>query len=377
MDAYPFTPGLQLSGFLYEEAVRPILASHFPGLLYSAGRIGAGSEVLGFDTPQSMDHDWGPKLQLFLAESDFEPLLNRIEGVLRQELPASIHGIPIDLAWARSSEASHGPAVGDPAHHGVSLHTLHSFLKQGYNIDPTAELTPADWLSVPQQHLRSLVSGAVFTDGLGLLEPLRTRLRWYPHDLWLYQLAAQWQRISQEEPFMGRCGQAGDELGSRLVAARLVRDMVRLGFLMERQYAPYIKWLGTAFNQLKCARTLAPLFEQILKAGYWQEREAPLVEALETMAAAHNRLGLTTPLSARAATFHNRPFMVIQGERFAEALLQAIQSEVVRSLPIHLGSVDQFVDSTDALDRIDRLEKLKTMYANTPLTPTPLPLGEG
>lgn len=36
---------------------------------------------------------------------------------------------------------------------------------------------------------------------------------WYPHDLWLYLMAAQWQRISQMEPFIGRAGSVRDILG--------------------------------------------------------------------------------------------------------------------------------------------------------------------
>ncbi len=357
-----FIPGLQLSQFLYEEAVRPILAKHFPGLPYSAALIGPGSEVLGFDTSQSMDHDWGPRLRVFLAETDFERQSELIDRALRQELPAAIHGIPIDLAWALSSRSVNGPAVGDPAHHGVTLHTIDAYFKGGFNLDPQAELSAIDWLTIPQQHLRSLTAGRVYWDGLGLLEPLRNRLRWYPHELWLYLLSAQWQRISQEEPFLGRCGQAGDDLGSRLVAARLVRDLMRLCFLLERQFAPYIKWLGTAFQQLECARAFTPLFTQTLEAASWQDRETALVAALEQAAIIHNRLGLTPALPTQASPFFDRPFRVIHADRFAEALRKEIKSEQIQGLPEKLGSVDQFVDSTDVLDHLQRLEKLKAMY---------------
>ena len=36
----------------------------------------------------------------------------------------------------------------------------------------------------------------------------------------------------------------------RLTAALLVRDVMRLAFLIERQYAPYAKWFGTGFARL-------------------------------------------------------------------------------------------------------------------------------
>ena len=62
--------------------------------------------------------------------------------------------------------------------------------------------------------------------------------------MWRYVLACQWKRISQEEAFVGRCGEVGDELGSAVVAARLIRDVMRLVLLIERRYPPYSKWLG-------------------------------------------------------------------------------------------------------------------------------------
>ena len=70
MTEQPFIPGLRLSEVLFEEAVRPILAEVFPGLRYTAALIGPGSEVLGYDTPRSTDHNWGPRLLLFVAAEE-------------------------------------------------------------------------------------------------------------------------------------------------------------------------------------------------------------------------------------------------------------------------------------------------------------------
>ena len=52
------------------------------------------------------------------------------------------------------------------------------------------------------------------------------RLAWYPREVWLWQLACQWRRIAQEEPFPGRAAEAGDQLGCRVLVARLVRDVM-------------------------------------------------------------------------------------------------------------------------------------------------------
>jgi hypothetical protein len=77
-----FVPGLRLAGEFHAAVVRPLLDQAFPGLRYAAALIGAGSEVLGFDTDRSTDHDWGPRLQLFLGEEDAGRLRHDVDEVL-------------------------------------------------------------------------------------------------------------------------------------------------------------------------------------------------------------------------------------------------------------------------------------------------------
>jgi len=36
---------------------------------HSATLIGGGSEVLGYDQPRSIDHNWGPRVAIFVQES--------------------------------------------------------------------------------------------------------------------------------------------------------------------------------------------------------------------------------------------------------------------------------------------------------------------
>ena len=87
----------------------------------------------------------------------------------------------------------------------------------------------------------------------------------------------------------------------------------------------------------------------------WEDREAYLSDAYEIAATKHNALGLTPPLAARVSRYHNRPFLVIQADRFAAALRAGIRDPQIIALPPNLGSFDQFVDSTDALRYLDRL----------------------
>jgi hypothetical protein len=360
-----YIPGLELAGLYYEEAVKPILESRYPRLVHSAGLIGRGSEVLGFDTEMSRDHNWGPRVLIYLSDEDHARLADELREALGLELPFTFRGYPTHFEQVPDEPVTAVPKMAGsrPINHRVHITTLHGFLRRYIGITLDEELTVRDWLTIPEQKLRTLVAGAVYHDGLDVLEPMRQKLAYYPHDLWLYLLSAQWQRIGQEEPFVGRTGIVGDDAGSAVIAARLVRDLMRLCMLMEKDYAPYSKWFGSAFAQLGCAPFLTPVLERVLRSSGWRERERNLTVAYEGVATMHNALGITAPVSTKVSQFYDRPFDVIQADFIAQAIWQAIQKEQIKALPYGVGKVDQYVDSTDILSNTERSRRLSALYA--------------
>ncbi|HEX5298487.1 MAG TPA: DUF4037 domain-containing protein [Streptosporangiaceae bacterium] len=202
-----FVPGLRLAGEFYAGAVRPVLDQALPGLRYAAALIGAGSEVLGFDSGRSTDHDWGPRLLLFLDDEDAGALAGDVGEVLAGRLPSSFGGYPVRFAVTRD------PCGGE--RHRVEVFGLGGWLTWQLGFDPRPGMTASDWLGVPWQRLAEVTGGAVFEDRTGQLTHVRTALRWYPRDVWCYVLPCQWSRIAEEEAFPGRCAEAGDELPAR------------------------------------------------------------------------------------------------------------------------------------------------------------------
>jgi hypothetical protein len=239
-----------------------------------------------------------------------------------------------------------------PVRHQVSVTTLDEYAQGRLGLAWPLKLEINDWLSLPQQRLAMVKQGGIYRDGLGQLEKLRRELDWYPHELWLHLMACQWEQIAQEEPFVSRCGQAGDELGSRVLAARLVRQVMQLCFLIEKRYRPYSKWMGSAFALLGCAADMKTHFEGALASGAWEERESQLSGAYTQLARMHNALGLTEALSDKATPFHSRPYLVIHGGRFAQALRSKIKSPEIQALPRGLGSIDQMTDNVDILENV-------------------------
>jgi hypothetical protein len=131
---------------------------------------------------------------------------------------------------------------------------------------------------------------------------------------------------------------------------------------MERRYAPYSKWFGTAFHQLDCAKELHLVFMQILQSPDWNTRQEFLAQAYEVVARRHNALGITIPLKEKASPYFGRPYLVIGDERYAAELRKSIRTEEIRNIRHHLGSVNQWVDSDDKLIDINLCRSLKALY---------------
>ena len=136
-----------------------------------------------------------------------------------------------------------------------------------------------------------------------------------------------------------------------------------LCFLIERKYAPYSKWFGTAFSQLACAQELSPIFMHALQAKVWKERQGFLAQAYETVARMHNALKVTIPLKEEATEYGGRSYLVVGVERYAEELRKALTSEEVKNIKHGLGSVNQFIDSNSQLNNLFLCRKLKELYA--------------
>ena len=161
-----FIPGLDLAGEFYASVVQPRLAELFPGLRYSAALLGPGSEVLGFDSVRSTDHDWGPRLQIFLAAHLAGAGRNRIAAALGERLPDTFAlGYPVRY-----------PLSGEPptaARHHVLVQALPGWLCGQLGFDPLAGSARSTRAATPSQRLAELAGGAVFHDGLGQLRRAR------------------------------------------------------------------------------------------------------------------------------------------------------------------------------------------------------------
>ncbi len=344
-----FLPGLDLSEAYYREAAKPVVDTHYPNLKHSAAMIGWGSEVLGYDDLRSTDHNWGPRFLLFLSKEDHSSLARQVSQTLSECLPLTFLGYPTNFGLSvLGDQRAMAPAVTGPVDHMIDLDTVEAYFERYLGYAPYAEIPAKQWLSFSEHKLLAITSGRVFHDGLGTLEALRHKFAYYPRDVWLYILASQWAKISAEETFLGRSGEVGDELGASVIAARQVKNLMRLAFILERRYAPYSKWFGTAFARLASAEKLGPILKSVVRASEWRDREKHLSRAYEFVAGMHNELGVTPPLDPRVQ-LHGRPYYVLRANRFAAETRKAIEAEGIAKLKMLVGSINQAVDSDEQI----------------------------
>jgi hypothetical protein len=325
--------GVDLARCYWSEVVAPLIRGQWPDLPHTAGRLGGGSDVLGLDDGVSRDHDWGLRLTLLVPADR----VGGVRSLLERELPATFRGMPTRFA------TSWDPAVV----HRVDVMAPEDFATGHLGVGLGGPVDSVDWLVLTGQSVLEVTAGPVFSDTDGRLSRLRHILAWYPPDLWRYTLACDWQRIDQELPFIGRTAQVGDDLGSRLITARLVRVAMHLGFLLHRRWPPYPKWFGTMFAALPIAAELQPALSRAVAADSWPERERALCQALESLLVVQRRAGLPAPDSA-TRPFFDRPFRGVSPDVIA-ALGRDIEDPVVRGLPLGVGAIEQWVDNVDVL----------------------------
>jgi hypothetical protein len=312
--------GLRLSEEFYRNCVAPALAAEFPRLPHAAGLMGRGSEVLGYDDSMSTDHTWFARVIVFVPGEVLVDHAEAVEAQLTTRIPDHFDGIPTK----------------------VTVTTVQQYFLDQLSLDVSVAWDAYDWVSLPEQRLCAMT--AVFHDELDL-EKVRLRLAYYPRDVWLYLMLAGWWRVHPEMNLVGRAGYAGDELGSALIASKIVSGLMHLSFLIERRYAPYVKWFGTAFSKLQIADRLSAPLDSALHARSWREREEALASGYEIVASAFNELEIAPRLTLEPVRMWERPFTVMWAD-FPGALAASISDPQVRDLVERwpTGGIDQVRD---------------------------------
>lgn len=231
--------GLELARRYCDEVVLPAYRRHAPAEVeqLAFGLAGPGSECFGFDDEYSQDHDWGPRVCIWVSSSLHQKAGGRLQRIY-DELDGTVAG--------------YGPAQRlDRTAPRDGVIAIPVFLRTWLGTDSLPAGT-AQWLPLPEQGLALCTNGAVFHDGPGEFTVARERLgAFYPRDIVLKKLASRCRaigRIGQYDLWRGL--QRGDPVLTTLQVATLCREIASVPYHLHGRYRPFDKWLFRGLREL-------------------------------------------------------------------------------------------------------------------------------
>ncbi|MBR4574935.1 MAG: DUF4125 family protein [Lachnospiraceae bacterium] len=230
--------GLELSELYYEQYGKPMIHEKFCEYedRIAVGLVGEGSECFGFDDDISRDHDFGPGFCMWLAKDDFKKIGKKLQKEY-DKLPKEFMG------YTRLETAKAGKRVG--------VFDVGKFCKKfiGLKRAPKSE---EEWLCIDESGLAHLTNGKVFTDGLGGFSFIRNKLKdYYPDSVYRKKIAQTAALMSQTGQYnYPRMMQRGDALTAGIYLSDFIRNAMKMMYLLNRQYAPYLKWMRKGLEDL-------------------------------------------------------------------------------------------------------------------------------
>jgi hypothetical protein len=326
-----FIKGMELGESFFYECGLPIIKKYYPDLKFSAGLLGYGSDVLGYDDEVSTDHMWGPRFYLFLNDNDIHIRYDLI-ALFEENLPYTYKGYSVN--FSKPNQDDNGVRNAEFINSGnvsplIWIHTIDEFVNDYLGLVPE---NSTDWLSISENRLLGFTSGKLFIDNLKFTE-LQKKLSFYPHDVWLYLIASQWALISEEQAFVKRTSDCFDELGSQIICTRIAERLMRLCFLYCKKYAPYSKWFGTGFKQLPIDKEIIDEIYAAVSTQSISNRETHLVNSQVLIAELHNKLEITETVEINIQNYFDRSIKVIYAERLAHITKSMISCPVLKKLP--------------------------------------------
>ena len=204
--------GLELSEQYYHALVEPAIRETCPEALphLAAGLVGEGSDCFGFDDEVSKDHDWGPRVCLWLQDAAYERFFHVLSSTLAS-LPDTFRGERFAL---RTPEAAGRQGV---------LRTGEFY--SSFTGSPEGPRSFQDWLSLPESHLAACTNGKVFYDGPGRFSMIRHHiLNGCPEDVWRKRLAARIALMAQSGQYnFLRCLKHGEPVAAFLALSEFLQ----------------------------------------------------------------------------------------------------------------------------------------------------------
>lgn len=303
----------------WSEVVHPLLALRFPAETaeMAAGVFGYGSEVLRLDDAYSTDHHFGLRVNILLPQATMAARGSAIEDALAAGLPQVWRGRELREGYTRTK--------------GVALASLDHHLRSTIGLDRPPQ-TLAEWLAIPEEDVMHVVAGEVWHDPSGQFTAVRAALEaYYPEPVRLRRLAHWCRYFSGMGVYALKRALLRDNLlYASTTFARSLRWGVQMGFLLDRVYYPYDKWLTVQLHRLPRmgARLAAVVDEAPRLSTSWERKLALLHEMSDILDAAMVEDGLIAPHPKYRVS-----------ETSGYRLLESAYAELIRKCPADIRGI--------------------------------------
>lgn len=233
--------GLELAETYYKEYGEPMLKNQFPEVLsrVAVGLVGSGSECLGYDDEISKDHDFEPGFTIFIPGEAFmdSKTAFRLERAYAK-LPRSFQGYERPFV---------NPVGGN--RHGVVR--IDEFLEAKLG-NAQGELTPMEWLKIPEYSILEVTNGKLFYDGSGTLTSIREGLKSMPEDVRKKKLAGHLLTMAQAGQYnYYRLTKRGEQGAAQLAVFEFVKSALHVIYGLNGRLIPYYKWAFRGMRDLE------------------------------------------------------------------------------------------------------------------------------
>mgnify|MGYP006302094439 CR=1 FL=1 len=201
------------------------------------------------------------------------------------------------------AEGAHRHRVAQLAHVLLPAHA-HAGLDGEARLDGGGKdalpLKPVEWLKVSEQHLLEATNGVVYHDDTGELTAAREALAHYPDGVLCFLLMCEWNTVGGDWFPIGRIGSRDDRLGLHIQANKIAQHLMRIGFMVSREYFTYKKWFGSLFKRLPIAAELEPVLLALQREDDWHKVEEHIAEAARILLDAQNAIDIAPKITLDA-----------------------------------------------------------------------------
>lgn len=304
---------LELCKRFFFEVGLPTIKEKMPECVpYLAAGCGGGSQCHEDDDEVSRDHGWGPGFAVWMIREDYERFAKPLQAV---------------LDWLPKEFLGYG---GE----GCVVFEIGEYVKSivGCEIAPAMEL---DWLHIPEESLFEITHRPVFYDPIGEVTTRFKSFAQYPEDVWKKRLSAclawLWEWGVKH---LQRAERRGDIFTAAMYWCRFATYAMKVGFLLNRHYAPYHKWLYRQFLKLP---QIAPRVAPLLRKGFELEggREKVVTQIVKIYTQYLTNIGYR-PVSFKPKQGQFLTYQDAELLNYAQAVHNSIHTHEIRNLPIWL-----------------------------------------